>query len=285
MKKYRFLILRRFIQISILLLFCMGYYAGLKVIVDQGEQSLIWKILQGNLSSSLVLETIPLSDPFAVLQLLAAGGALGISAIIGALIIFFFYAVFAGRAFCSYVCPLNIVTDAANYLNKKNGISKLKSNLSISRNTRYWLLTIALILSFVFGIAAFETISPIAMLHREIIFGAGFGIVLILAIFIFDLFILKHGFCGHICPIGGFYALISRFSLLKVKYNDSKCTQCMKCKIICPEKQVLDIISKGSDGVVVSGECTRCGRCIEVCDTNALSFSLRSFAQSQKDKK
>lgn len=52
----------------------------------------------------------------------------------------------------------------------------------------------------------------------------------------------------------------------------------MKCKVICPEKQVLGLIGKES-GEVISGECTRCGRCVEVCGDNALGFNLLDFTK------
>lgn len=292
MKQYRFLILRRFVQLSILALFFLSSYLALKLSTanleapKEGLKSLEkFTILEGDLSSALLFGKIDLTDPYAMLQLFFAGGDLDSKAIIGAFIIFFVYAIFLGRMFCSFVCPMNMVTDSANYLNRKLGINKLKSNLSISRNVRYWIMVIALILSFIFSVAAFEAISPVAMLHREIIFGAGIGMLVIVAIFLFDLFILKNGFCGHICPLGAFYSFTSRFSLLRVKYLDDKCSRCMKCKIVCPERQVLEIVGKDYDGFINSGECTRCGRCIEVCETDALGFSIYNFAQTQKDTK
>lgn len=270
MKKYHFLIIRRLIQITILVLFFLGNYIGLKV-------------LQGDLSAALVVDKINLTDPYAMLQLFFAGGELDKKAIIGALIIFFIYALIFGRMFCSYVCPMNIVTDTASFLNRKFELNKLKSNISISKAVRYWIMGLALLLSFIFGVAAFETISPVAILHREIVYGAGIGVLIVLAIFIFDLFLLKNGFCGHLCPLGAFYSLISRFSLLKIKYSNEKCTRCMECKVVCPEKQVLSIVGKHHDGFVQNSECTKCGRCIEVCEGNALNFNINSFVQSQKD--
>ncbi len=48
---HKFLLLRRFSQLSILALFMIGPLFGL------------W-VIKGNLSSSLFLETIPMSDPF-----------------------------------------------------------------------------------------------------------------------------------------------------------------------------------------------------------------------------
>ena len=193
-----------------------------------------------------------------------------------------FYFLIGGRAFCSWVCPINIVTDGANYLRRVFDIDRAQLQKSpISRNARYWILGLSLIVSAFMGIAAFEFISPISMLHRGIVFGMGFGWAAIGMIFLFDLFVLKNGWCGHICPLGGFYSLLGKFSFIKVHHIEENCTLCMKCKIVCPEKQVLHMIGKESLPVL-SGECTNCARCIEVCDDDALEFSVRDFIQNKK---
>ncbi|HHB93844.1 MAG TPA: quinol dehydrogenase ferredoxin subunit NapH, partial [Campylobacterales bacterium] len=48
------------------------------------------------------------------------------------------------------------------------------------------------------------------------------------------------------------------------------------CKVVCPENQVLHMINKSSISVT-DGECTNCGRCIDVCNDDALEFSIRKF--------
>jgi len=35
---------------------------------------------------------------------------------------------------------------------------------------------------------------------------------------------------------------------------------------------------------VTDGECTNCGRCIDVCDDDALGFGIRSFTNSKSTK-
>ena len=77
-KKHRFLILRRITQVSLMVLYFSANAYGLN-------------ILTGNLSSSLLFGIIPLSDPFAVLQMFSAGAILSIDVLIGALIILLFY--------------------------------------------------------------------------------------------------------------------------------------------------------------------------------------------------
>jgi ferredoxin-type protein NapH len=142
-------------------------------------------------------------------------------------------------------------------------------------------LGISLAVSLATGVAAFEWISPIAMLHRGIIFGMGMGWTLVLAVFFFDLFVQRDGFCGHVCPLGGFYALITRFSLIRIQHDRENCSLCRKCLDICPEQQVLPMVGKASSAVT-SGACTNCGRCIEVCPDNAMKFGTRFFPGKQR---
>jgi ferredoxin-type protein NapH len=173
-----------------------------------------------------------------------------------------------------------MVTDFASWSRKKLGINKIAKKQPSSRNIRYWTLVIGLVISSILSVAAFEFISPISMIHRGIAFGFGFGFAVILSIYLFDLFVLKDGWCGHICPLGGFYSLIGRFSLIRVHHNSENCTNCMKCKEICPETQVLFMINKESIPVL-SGECTNCARCIDVCDDDALKFDIKSLNKTK----
>ncbi len=264
---YRYLIARRFVQISLLVLYF-------------GANAWGWNILMGNLSSSLLLGIVPLSDPYAALQMFAAGAILSVDLIIGAGIVTLFYMTIGGRAFCSWVCPINLITDASSLIRRFFDIDRSQKRQPSTRNMRYWVLAMSLIISFALGITAFEFISPISMVHRGIVFGLGFGWAAMLIIFLFDIFVLKNGWCGHICPLGGFYSLLGRFSLIKVQHNAQNCTGCMDCKVVCPEKQVLFMIDKESLPVLW-GECTSCARCIEVCNDNALNFSIRDFRNTK----
>ncbi len=269
MKKFRFLVLRRIVQIGLLVLYF-------------GANAYGWTLLQGNLSASLLLQSVPLADPYAVAQMLFAGAVLGMDVLVGALVILLFYGVVGGRAFCSWVCPVNMVTDLANWLRRVLGISRVQKRVYMSRSLRYWVLALGLALSFAMGVAAFEMVSPVSMLHRGAVFGMGFGGGAIAVIFLFDLFVHENGWCGYICPLGGFYALVGKFSLIRVRHDAEKCTACMKCKEVCPEKEVLHMVGKSSESVLM-GACTNCGRCTEVCDDDALNFSIRSYAKQVKE--
>jgi ferredoxin-type protein NapH len=168
---------------------------------------------------------------------------------------------------------MNIITDLAFRLRRIFKI-ETQNKLPISRNLRYYILILSLIVSAVFGMAAFEIISPISMLHRAIVYGSGAGWAIVLVVFLVDLFVLKAGWCGHICPLGAFYSFVGKQAVIKVKHDKDKCTHCMDCFDVCIEPQVLSIVGKESD-FIRPGACINCGRCVEVCNDKALYFSLK----------
>ena len=273
---YKWLILRRFSQLSILALFMLIPIC--KWLSPDSDCNLGW-IIKGNLASSKVFNTIPLTDPMLFLQMLASGfSKIATDAVIGAIIVFVFYLLVGGRVFCSWVCPINIITDAAFWLYSK---LKLRSGTHFSRNIRYWVLGMVLILSAVTGSLAYELVNPVSMLHRGLFFGMSLGWFLIAGIFLFDLFISKRGWCTHICPMGAFYGLIGRFSPLRVRADArAACDDCAECYVVCPEPQILKPVLKGEKNgispVILAGECTNCGRCIDVCAEEVFHFGLRS---------
>ncbi len=272
---YKWLILRRLSQFSILALFMLipiCHWMNPEADCDLG-----W-IIKGNLSSSKIFNTIPLTDPLLFLQMLAAGfGKMAIDAVIGAILVFVFYLLVGGRVFCSWVCPVNIVTDVAFWIRRK---LKLTGGARFSRSIRYWVLGMVLVLSAVTGSLAYELVNPVSMLHRGLFFGMSLGWFIIAAVFLFDLFIAKRGWCTHICPMGAFYGLIGKVSPLKVRADArAACDDCAECYVVCPEPQILKPVLKGEKKgippVIQAGECTNCGRCIDVCAEEVFHFGLR----------
>lgn len=269
----RFLILRRLSQAAILLLFAFsgslsGYLGGL------------W-LLKGNLSASLMADTVPLNDPFVLAQSLAAGHLPELTAVTGAAIVIAFYLLVGGRSFCAWVCPVNVVTDSALWLRRRAGI---KGGHAPAKNLRLWLLGSVLLFSAISGSLLWELVNPVSLLQRELIFGTGLSLVLMAAIFIYDLTIAQRGWCGHICPMGAAYGLLGKGALLRIRADKrDNCDDCMDCFKVCPEPQVLKpaLKSEGTS-IIRSGACSNCGRCIDVCEQQVFRFDHRFEIRSQK---
>ncbi len=264
LRAHKWLILRRLSQFGILGLFLLGPLAG------------IW-VVKGNLAYSETLEVLPLTDPHVLLQAVLAGVVPHLDALIGVAIVVVVYMIIGGRVFCSWVCPVNLVTDLACCTRRALDI---RSSTLISRNSRYWMLGLTLVLPLVTGSIVWELVNPVSMMFRGIVFGLGMAWVILLGIFLFDIFVSKEGWCGRVCPVGAFYSLLGSKSLVRVVAEDrDKCDDCMDCFEVCPEEQVIRPALKGADKgigpVILSSNCTNCGRCIDVCAEDVFHFGSR----------
>ena len=264
---HRFLLLRRLSQAGVLTLFLAGPLAG-------------WWIVKGNLSSSLTLGVLPLTDPFVLAQGLAGGhwpvtGALT-GALTGAALVVAFYALVGGRVFCSWVCPVNVVTDAAAWLRRR---LRITSGRAPRPGLRHALLAAVLLACAISGQAVWEAVNPVSLTQRALIFGGSLAWGAVAAVFLFDLLVAPRGWCGHVCPAGAAYALIGRASLLRVSARHaSRCNDCADCYAVCPEPQVIvgPLKGKGGAGPVINDSaCTNCGRCIDVCAPAVFGFTHR----------
>lgn len=263
---HRYLLARRATQVTTLLLFVAGahFHVG---------------VLTGNLSASRVFRTVPLADPFATLQILATGRVIETTALLGAGIVLAFWLVCGGRGFCAWACPVNIVDDVASRLRHRIGA---RGQFRVDRSARYWMLALALAVSAISGIAAFEAVSPIGMIHRGIIFGAGLGLLAIAAILVLDVWVLRHGWCGSLCPLGAFWSIVGTRSLVRVGFDADRCDDCGDCVRVCPEPQVIHFPDMERRGFIDAGNCLNCGRCLEVCSRDAYRFTLGSRLRSAR---
>ena len=260
---HKWLILRRSSQFGILLVFLVGPWFG-------------WWIVKGNLNFSYTLNVLPLADPYVILQSLLARQVPEKLALVGAAIVLLSYLLVGGRSYCAWVCPVNLLTDLAYWLRVRLG---LKGSAHISRPTRYWMLGMTLLLAAVSGSIAWEMVNPVSMLHRGLIFGIGFAWAVLLAVFLFDLFVMRHGWCGHLCPVGAFYSLIGKLSVARIRLPAREaCNDCMDCFAVCPEPQVIRPALKAINGtapLILESNCTNCGRCIDVCSKDVFAFGTR----------
>jgi ferredoxin-type protein NapH len=255
------LLLRRFSQVGILGLFLLGPWAG------------FW-LIQGSLSASTVLGLIPMTDPLLMVQSLVTGHRPQMAAVLGFFMVVALYMLLGGRVFCAWVCPVNIVTDAAAWVNRR---LEKKQSLSLSKATRYWFLAFLVLTAALSSSLVWESVNPVTAVHRGLVFGMGWAWVMVLALFLLDAILLRHGWCGHLCPVGASYSLLGFFPLLRVQAaHRQRCTDCMDCLKICPEPQVIFPALKGEGSSLIrSPNCLTCGRCIDICPQNVFVFSKK----------
>lgn len=201
--------------------------------------------------------------------------------------------VLLGRFVCGFLCPFGWLQDLLHKIPyKKFSTMKLKP----LRWIKYIVLLFAVILLPAFLVndvgmsdpifckyicpqGVLEGAIPLAIVNEGIrqALGALFTRKLIILLVIVVLSILFYRpFCKWICPLGAFYALMNKVSLLGIQVDDRRCISCGKCARVC--KMDVDI-TKTPDHT----ECIRCGKCIKECPAEALRFRY-GFSKNNKCK-
>ena len=190
--------------------------------------------------------------------------------------------VILGRFVCGFLCPFGWLQDLLHKIpGKKLSTKKLKP----LRYLKYAVLLLAVVLlpalvvndvgmgdpffcKYICPQGVLEGAIPLSAVNEGIrsALGSLFTQKLIILVVVVVLSILFYRpFCKWICPLGAFYALMNKVSLLGIKVDEHKCVSCGKCAKAC--KMDVDITKSPNHT-----ECIRCGKCITACPTDALSF-------------
>lgn len=221
--------------------------------------------------------SFPLTDPFAAAQVLAAGGAwLAAAAALGLWLVGLVYLVL-GRAFCSWVCPLGSLLEGLDWIGGKLLPNRWHARRAVwPRWSRWAVALLLLLLSALTGQALFEWVSPQATLMRSLLFGLGLQLILVAAALLFDLFVLRRGWCRSVCPAGAFYSILGRWALLRVGHDRASCDRCGKCIQACPmngRETLLETVAGRGPAQADPWICSNCGSCIDACPSGSLAFT------------
>lgn len=232
----------------------------------------------------------------AKIQFLPAVMALNVVVVVALLLLTLVF----GRIYCSIICPLGVFQDIlARFRRKKNKYSYSKE----VRWLRYPVLVV-FIIAAVAGIGSiFQLLAPysaygrIATMIFQPIWKLGnnvlaeiaaradsyafysvdtwmrsLPVLIIAAITLVVLFILAwrggRTYCNTICPVGTILSFFSRFSWLKIHFDEDKCKNCSMCSKNC-KAACIDY----KNHTVDYSRCVVCGNCIDSCKFGALKYS------------
>jgi len=221
--------------------------------------------------------------------------------------------VLTGRSYCSFLCPLGIMQDIISRAGGK--IKRRYRRFGFKKPhtvLRYTILAVTLLFAVFGGLYFITLLDPYSIFGRFMTYFArpvitGINNVLAHIFERFDvyaivplhfpsfkayvyiipsLFLLLTGvmslikgrlYCNTVCPVGTFLGLISRISLLRFKFDDSKCTKCGRCAIAC-KSSCIDFLNKNID----NSRCVVCFNCINSCPDKAISYGFVRFSSAEK---
>ncbi len=195
------------------------------------------------------------------------------------LLTFWATAMLLKRGFCSWICPIGLVSEVLAFAGGrflKRKVSLPKPLDSMLRVSKYALLGFFVWAIFV-KMGAFELQSFLDSPYHRVVdikmlkfFEHPSQTTLwVIAVIVLLSFMLSHFFCRYFCPYGALLGLGSLFSPFKIRRNKERCTGCRRCTRACPAG-----IRVHEARAVVSVECHACLECVQACPIrDALLFA------------
>lgn len=202
-------------------------------------------------------------------------------------LLMFISSLFAGRAFCSYICPyggLQMTVDAAikKPLKQIPWLKKVRMVLAVLWVVPIILLTLLRISSlkpdFFYLTESFVSIDHIIKL-------AGYYVI-VTALMLLPLILGKRATCHYLCPMsilnttGTWIRNKLNLPSLRLSAVSSRCTSCRQCSKACPMS--LPVSEMARQNKTDSLECILCGECCQACPNGVLkrSFGQRSYSSN-----
>lgn len=170
-------------------------------------------------------------------------------------------ALFFGRLYCGYVCPMNTLMVPVEWLSKKWKLQTDKKPAWLKNGYFAW---IALVVS-VAVMLVFKKV-----LHIDVP-------ILPFWLAVAVLITLRYKpdvFHNLICPFGALQRLFGRFALLSEKVNKDSCVGCKLCEKACPSHAIV-VSADDRKADINTALCHQCANCSEVCPKNAINYGKR----------
>ena len=200
--------------------------------------------------------------------------------------------VLLGRFVCGFLCPFGWLQELLHKIpGKKFSTKKLKPLTYI----KYVVLLFAVVVlpalvvndlgmgdpffcKYVCPQGVLEGAIPLAIANAGIRSALGhlftWKLAVLIAVVVLSVLFYRP-FCKWICPLGAFYALMNRVSLLGIRVDACKCVSCGKCSKVC--QMDVDVVRAPNHA-----ECIRCGKCIGACPVDAISYRYGLDVSAEK---
>lgn len=172
-----------------------------------------------------------------------------------------------GNAFCGWICPMGTVQDGVWRVGRWLRLPQWRPGARIDqvlRSGRYVVLAVVMGMSFATGKLWFADYDPyVTIFGLEWLGGWTEPLVwavVITAVVLMASMLVERFWCRYLCPLGAVFALLGRFSFLRIRRDVPTCTDCNLCDKPCP---VGITVSKADP--LVNTDCIGCLDCVTTC--------------------
>lgn len=187
-------------------------------------------------------------------------------------------AVFLGRAWCGWACPVGGLSEYARGVNDRPVPVR---TLGIVRHAVFAVWGSVLVLGFVLA-GGIRGVDPLHLTEGYVSVDEPLKYVtyylVLLVLVVLTLAIGRRGACQSVCWMapfmtGGFLlGRAVRMPQLRIRSTPERCTDCGACDRKCPMSLPVSRLHKG--GTVASADCILCGECVDGCPRRTLRYGV-----------
>jgi polyferredoxin len=176
--------------------------------------------------------------------------------------------ILVGNVFCGWICPFGAIQDALTWVRKKARLPQLTVPASWDKGLRWGrfvVLAVVIYVSFSTAKLWFADYDPYVTLFGlrwlfEFNASTMWTSLALLTVILGGSLLVDRFWCRYLCPLGGVFAILSRFSLLRIRRSAQVCTDCTRCDKPCPVG-----IEPSKAKPFVSSDCIGCMDCVAAC--------------------
>lgn len=214
---------------------------------------------------SLAVGPVWITDPLIGVQTVLTTARLD-AVLLLSLLIPVFLAFALGRVFCGWMCPQNTISEWADRVAAKLGITRLfrPQPRALPRTI---VLAAVLTATPLVGFPLASLLSAPGLISAQagkyVVEGVvGLEAGLIGLIVVVEFFLVRRAWCNYLCPVGGFLGLFRLKGTLKVVFAEDAEHVCGKCRA-CVDACGLGLDPLGGNLYPL---CHNCGDCVGVCE-------------------
>jgi polyferredoxin len=203
---------------------------------------------------------------------------------------------FVGRFFCGFACPLGTINQFTGWLGRLtlNPAGRVEANRHRKLQAVKYYLLICLLALALTGSVQTGVFDPLPLLHRSVNlalapladnrlgvlsdeprFYASAWLLGVVFLTVVGLNLAwPRFFCRFVCPLGGLFGLLSRYSPWRLGKTTDRCGECRICEEYCEG-------ACRPSGTIILSECVLCMNCLDRCPVGRVTFATRASAAGE----
>lgn len=169
-------------------------------------------------------------------------------------------AIFFGRVYCGYICPMNTLMIPTEWMSKKLKIQTDKTPKWLRSGFFVWVTLVVSVAVMLLSKRVLKKDIPLLLIWL------GLSVLITIRY-------KPEVFHNYICPFGALQKVFGKFAIFSHRVKKDSCTGCKLCEKSCPTSAI-KVTEKKAE--ISTSYCLQCTNCADVCPKSTIKYTTKS---------